>query len=1280
VVAYCSSQVGNSSWPETIAVNLEITGTCQLGFYGSPKRTCEYSAVSGGIWSTISNPCSAVYCAADNMTGNATWPQTQAFNQNVNGICKKGWYGNPVRSCSQDGSTGNWGSVLNPCQTVYCAADNLTGNATWPQTQALNQTVNGSCKKGWYGNPVRNCIQDRANGTWGVLLNSCQPVYCAADNLTGNATWPQTQAFDQTVNGICNGGSIGNPTRNCTQNGANGTWGVVFGSCQAVTNSIDQSVITNWYQNLTSIQRGSWNLNISVDICRNYSSDIGWVTCDNDFPYMHIISISLANIQLISSIPSQLGELSFLQTLNLDNNYLTSTIPSQLEQASLLQILNLENNELYGTIPTELASLNLLQTLNLAANILTGTIPSQFSELGSLQNLFLEKNQLTGTIPIQLKNLISLKTLYLGGYGDGNVYCPYLDYQSWTTFTDYDPQSDVSTCFTCNYACPPLTACVSLNSSFINCQEFYCAGDSTSGNATWYPSQALGEIVNGSCNPSYYGNPTRICSASGSSGVWSNVSNPCIYVFCPASNNSGNASWPEVSALNQTIDGKCFNGYYGNPTRNCTQNGVNGSWSSVSDPCFAVYCPAENNTGNASWAQMLANGMNISGTCLPDYVGTPTRICYRNDSIGYWSTVSDPCFIPECFAETDLTTYWPFTEVNMTANGTCLIGFTGNPSRMCLPLELGSAWSENITNPCQDINECALNISDCDLIHGYCVNTFGSYLCYCDENLGYYGNGTDCTIPCYNETFGNASWPMTFEVENVTGSCLPNFAIFNLSTFEPINVSPIRSCDLQESGFGYIWGTLQTSPCLGTCADADFKCLNGGICITNVDTNLPYCYCVNTGFSGIYCEISECGPNGCFNGGKCNITSGICNCTGTLFTGDYCDKPTITCSPNPCQNGGICTEPEINEFSCSCNGTLFTGNTCSTPTITCSSNPCQNGGICTEVEINQIECDCNATQYVGQYCQEDPADCVLFPCQNGGSCNTETRTCSCPSLFTGSLCQDQTITCAKLPCENGGTCIQTGVNQVQCVCSSQYVGSTCSINLYIMIALPVVFTLLCFIYLILRKFYPLANNLIIFVLFFTIYDFVVDVLFVLSQFGSILFYPAITFLCVPIFFNLCIIVYVFKRALSHDINMEKWVTSHFTISGAVSLLAANNLDLFLLLNSHVLYNENFKAPLRIEEVNFLSYIGLVGHLLQDAPQLVIQILASIRGSLNTITLLSLIASLLAMLFGIFKRVIIFLAVKCGYTAKERRKTKRQSKSEKKEKRELIPLDEKELKI
>jgi len=43
---------------------------------------------------------------------------------------------------------------------------------------------------------------------------------------------------------------------------------------------------------------------------------------------------------------------------------------------------------------------------------------------------------------------------------------------------------------------------------------------------------------------------------------------------------------------------------------------------------------------------------------------------------------------------------------------------------------------------CSDIDECATNNGGCDT-NAVCVNTVGSYFCYC--KLGYHGDGIDCT-------------------------------------------------------------------------------------------------------------------------------------------------------------------------------------------------------------------------------------------------------------------------------------------------------------------------------------------------------------------------------------------------------------------------------------------------------------------------------------------------------------------------------------------------------
>ena len=74
-------------------------------------------------------------------------------------------------------------------------------------------------------------------------------------------------------------------------------------------------------------------------------------------------------------IPSELGQLPFLQQLVLSDNLLSSTIPDSIAQLSYLRQFNVEDNLLFGSIPPSINILEQLGTVRLARNRLTGVIP-----------------------------------------------------------------------------------------------------------------------------------------------------------------------------------------------------------------------------------------------------------------------------------------------------------------------------------------------------------------------------------------------------------------------------------------------------------------------------------------------------------------------------------------------------------------------------------------------------------------------------------------------------------------------------------------------------------------------------------------------------------------------------------------------------------------------------------------------------------------------------------------------------------------------------------------
>ncbi|CAJ1947827.1 unnamed protein product [Cylindrotheca closterium] len=87
----------------------------------------------------------------------------------------------------------------------------------------------------------------------------------------------------------------------------------------------------------------------------------------------------------------------------------------------IYKFLTLRNLNLVGTIPSELAFLSKLNSLTLSNNGLSGSIPKEFGEWDSLENLDLRGNYLTGRIP-EFKNIPNIKNITMNwNWLEGNV-------------------------------------------------------------------------------------------------------------------------------------------------------------------------------------------------------------------------------------------------------------------------------------------------------------------------------------------------------------------------------------------------------------------------------------------------------------------------------------------------------------------------------------------------------------------------------------------------------------------------------------------------------------------------------------------------------------------------------------------------------------------------------------------------------------------------------------------------------------------------------------------
>lgn len=121
-----------------------------------------------------------------------------------------------------------------------------------------------------------------------------------------------------------------------------------------------------------------------------------------------LVVLGVAGNQLSGLIPTSIGQLNYLISLDLSRNHLGGEIPTSVKNLPNLERLSLGHNFLNGTIPTEINQLHSLKVLDLSSNLLTGEIPGALADLRNLTALLLDNNKLTGKIPSAFAKSMSL--------------------------------------------------------------------------------------------------------------------------------------------------------------------------------------------------------------------------------------------------------------------------------------------------------------------------------------------------------------------------------------------------------------------------------------------------------------------------------------------------------------------------------------------------------------------------------------------------------------------------------------------------------------------------------------------------------------------------------------------------------------------------------------------------------------------------------------------------------------------------------------------------------
>ncbi len=153
----------------------------------------------------------------------------------------------------------------------------------------------------------------------------------------------------------------------------------------------------------------------------SWTTNTGWLTTDTPCTWFgisctggHVYRVDIDNNNLVGALPTNLGDLTYLEDLYLYANGLTGSIPSSIGSLTSMDTLSLYNNSLSGSLPTEIGNLTSLVSAFLNNNDLSGSLPASLGNLPVLMNLQLTNNDFTGSIPPELGNLTALKYINLG--------------------------------------------------------------------------------------------------------------------------------------------------------------------------------------------------------------------------------------------------------------------------------------------------------------------------------------------------------------------------------------------------------------------------------------------------------------------------------------------------------------------------------------------------------------------------------------------------------------------------------------------------------------------------------------------------------------------------------------------------------------------------------------------------------------------------------------------------------------------------------------------------
>ncbi|CAG8635142.1 2305_t:CDS:10 [Ambispora gerdemannii] len=178
-----------------------------------------------------------------------------------------------------------------------------------------------------------------------------------------------------------------------------------------------------------------------------------------------------------------------------------------------------------------------------------------------------------------------------------------------------------------------------------------------------------------------------------------------------------------------------------------------------------------------------------------------------------------------------------------------------------------------------------------------------------------------------------------------------------------------------------------------------------------------------------------------------------------------------------------------------------------------------------------------------------------------------------------------------------------------------------------------------------------AKNMIIFRVVLSIVDLTFDTLFVINNSSDVpsLFLPSMFFYIFPFVMNFSWGYIILLRQTRKYEEFSKWLEEHTKIATFFTLLGGSSIEVIGILSSHIFGLEWFNAPFQGEADNLILLGAALDILIEDIPQLIIQIMYKTSTvSYSIIPLSTLIVTSIVLGFNILARTYDTIIVCRGY--------------------------------